>query len=218
MGECGGSTGECTNISFLRFPPLLIVGNRIKKHSFFLSFSLSFSLSLSLSLAPSLQFPHVTYWIERKNRQGEREEKKQRGDPWRRMRVPSGRTSLKRMQSLGGLLSSLEKETFRRRMGGSGKRFLFRRLQRRRRGTEARLWTNCDHGALPSAGRRYAGEVTIKLAITWITWSLNKTAGSCEARIHLSAMWLKIRVSCAYSSNYFVSSDISRCYDYTVHG
>jgi len=49
MGECGGSTGECTNISFLRFPPLLIVGNRIKKHSFFLSFSLSFSLSLSLS-------------------------------------------------------------------------------------------------------------------------------------------------------------------------
>jgi len=41
------------------------------------------------------------------------------------------------MQSLGGFLSSLEKETFHRRMGGSGKRFLFRRLQGRRGGERA---------------------------------------------------------------------------------
>jgi len=48
------------------------------------------------------------------------------------------------MQSFGELLSSLEKETFRCRMSGSGKRFLFRRLQgpweRGREGTRARAY------------------------------------------------------------------------------
>lgn len=40
------------------------------------------------------------------------------------MRVFPGRTSLKQMQSVGGLLSSLEKETFRR-ANGQRERFLY---------------------------------------------------------------------------------------------